>query len=152
MKRKKPVPKKAKHDRGRKKKIEGLVEWFLRKVEVCRWICEECGEQINASTRTKQFAAQAHLLPKEHFLSVATNDDNHKTIGAECGCHRKYDKNWESAQKMKVWPTARAVIITKLIPLLTPEEYRRLPDCLKEFNETLGNTSRLDSKDATVSE
>ncbi len=49
------------------------------------------------------------------------------------GCHEKYDLSWHSASKMNVFAKATA-IIEQLIPLLSEDEYRKLPDIFKQKN------------------
>lgn len=133
--RSKGVKKKAAHSRGRKKRIPGLKEWYNNKIETCTWICEETGENCYSSDYGYQLSCQAHILPKEYFISVATHEMNHMCLSATNGSHKKYDKTWASARRMKVWPKANKIILEVLIPLLTNEEYRRLPDFIKHEYE-----------------
>lgn len=112
-----------------KKVIEGLSAWYTNKM--CLTVgkpCEECGEPVNSSVH----ASQAHLLPKAIFESVAIHIMNHALLGAECGCHCKYDKSWASAQKMNIWPKVEPIILQVLIPRLPPVEFKKLPAFLKE--------------------
>jgi hypothetical protein len=113
-----------------------LESWFTRKIKQCLWICEECGVNCHSSDAKYQRAAQAHLLPKSLFPSVATHDLNHKTLGPSCGCHNKYDVSWKSASKMKIWKSALQQIF-QLIPLLPQEEYKKLPDVIRDEYESI---------------
>jgi hypothetical protein len=128
------------------KKDSTLEAWFKRKINHCTWICEECGESCSvyespeATPHQKKMnsifrrSAQAHLLPKALFPSVATHDLNHACLGPKCGCHNMYDKNWQSASKMKKWPVFLQRIL-RFVHLLPPEEYRKLPDIIRDEYE-----------------
>lgn len=131
---------------GSKRTDSKLDAWFKRKIKHCRWICEECGESCavyestDATPHQKKMnsiyrkSAQAHLLPKALFKSVATNDDNHACLGPKCGCHNRYDSSWKNASRMKKWPEFLRRIL-QLVPLLPPEEYRKLPDEIRNEYE-----------------
>jgi hypothetical protein len=122
--------------RSKKNKIDGLLWFMMEMVNRCKWICEECGERCYTSNVDFQFAAQAHLLPKKTFPSVALDPRNIKCLPAYgCGCHSKYDKSWASAQRMKIWPEVEKIILEELIPKLTVAEYKKLPGFLKEKYE-----------------
>lgn len=89
--------------------------------------CQECGKFI---PQKYYRAATAHVLPKRKeygFPSVATHFDNFLMLGSGCGCHQKYDRTWEEAATMKVFPLA-VVIFLKLYPLLTQEEKKNIPE------------------------
>lgn len=134
---KKPLKRTAikKRFKPRKKKIDGIVLWYENRIAECTWICWECEVNGFSTIRNYQFAAQAHLLPKEHFGSVATHPLNYACLPATCGCHSRYDKSWMSASTMKMWPIALDRIMV-LIPLLTEKEYRKLPDIIgKEYEK-----------------
>lgn len=112
----------------RKRKVADpeLKAFYNDALENSTPVCEECGEDVYTSS------AVAHLLPKKTFKSVRAHPSNKKCLGDSCGCHNKYDKNWASAVKMKIWPEAEVIILTVLIPLLPESEYAKLPDFLKE--------------------
>lgn len=116
--------------KGKVSKRPDLVEWYAKKIKSCDWICCECGKSCYSSNKDYQFAAQAHILPKSLFPSVATHEQNYMCLGPACGCHGKYDSNWDNASKMKVWPEALSTMFT-LIPLLPVQEYRKLPDIVR---------------------
>lgn len=133
----KPRTKPIKKKYSKKHKIDGLFEFMMEMVERCRWVCDECGERCYTSAQEFQLSAQAHLLPKKTFRSVAKDPVNIKCLPAYgCGCHIKYDKSWASARKMKVWPQVEKIILEELIPKLTPAEYKKLPGFLKEKYES----------------
>ena len=117
-----------------KGKRPDVVAWYEKKVNECDWMCSECGKSCYSGNKEYRFAAQAHILPKSLFPSIATHDQNYMCLGPSCGCHGKYDSNWDNASKMKVWPEALATMFV-LIPLLPQAEYRRLPDIVKDAFE-----------------
>ncbi len=88
--------------------------------------CMECGAFIPAAFYR---AATAHVLPKRKefgFPSVASNIINRLFLGAGCGCHNKYDRSWQDAATMKVFP--HAVEIFKLLyPSIDPAEHKNIP-------------------------
>ena len=92
--------------------------------------CWNCGDEI---LRPFARTAIAHILPKRKnmFPSVATQPMNYLILGAGCGCHAEYDRTWEDASKMQVWPKAveRFLIFQSAI---ASDEFTRLPDILKE--------------------
>jgi len=102
--------------------------------------CQECGAWIPEKIRQvgKKFTlsgyrcATAHVLPKKEeygFPSIAHVLDNRIFLGAGCGCHAKYDRSWEDAASMKIWPIAFEKI-KKLIPLIDPKERKNIPDII----------------------
>jgi len=102
--------------------------------------CQECGTWIPEKIKQigKKFTlngyrcATAHVLPKKEeygFPSIAHVLDNRIFLGAGCGCHAKYDRSWEDAATMKIWPIALEKI-KKLIPLIDPKERKNIPDII----------------------
>lgn len=106
---------------------EALQEqWYQMKVKGMTGWCDECGAIIATWKYRFAKAAVAHILSAELFPSVAVHDLNSLYLGAACGCHTKWDKNWESARNMKVFPVAleRFNLFYKDIALA---ERRRIP-------------------------
>lgn len=109
--------------------------------------CDECGAPIPEKIKLfgKNFtisgyrAATAHCLPKRKeygFPSVAHLLDNRIFLGAGCGCHSRYDRSWEDAASMKIWPIALEKI-KKIVPLIDPKERKNIPDIiLQEIEPT----------------
>jgi hypothetical protein len=129
---------------GRKNPASGyktpIQKWYEEKIKHCKWICEECGQSCFSNDKQYQYAAQAHLLPKSLFPSAAVHPLNYACLGPSCGCHGRYDSNWSNASKMKIWQPSLQIIYI-LIPLLWPEEYRKLPDIIADPYED--RTKRL---------
>jgi hypothetical protein len=110
-----------------------LDQWFEYHIEHSDWICENCGSILQPKDEETMKSFQAHILPKNKFLSVATDINNRMLLGAitqPCSCHGQYDSNWNNAAKMPVFSIA-----LERFPLfahkLTDEEIRRLPEPFK---------------------
>ncbi|MDB5200541.1 MAG: hypothetical protein JWO92_2504 [Chitinophagaceae bacterium] len=90
--------------------------------------CQECGKII---LKAFMRAAIAHVLPKKknQFPSVATHENNYIILGAGCGCHNKYDKSWDDASQMKVWPLAVSKFL-EIYPFIASKEKKNIPDIL----------------------
>lgn len=120
--------------------IDGTLQgWFSYWMRFCGFKCEECGEVISRSDIAGLQASQAHILPKADsmFQSVKTVIHNHLTLGARCGCHSRFDKSWDAAQKMKVWPLA-VQKFKWFCHLISPREVRKLPPVLREiYDQTM---------------
>lgn len=132
---KNPPKEREVHSLSRSTLVSTLNPYYTYWVRYCGFKCEECGEPISTSDTDGLIGAQAHILPKSPnsgFPSVAVVLENHMTLGARCGCHRKFDKNWLSAQKMDIWPKA-VDRFRKFMHLIAKDELRRLPEPLREI-------------------
>lgn len=113
--------------------LNKMQAWFdmLAKVIDLHPYCENCNAFI---PRKFYRAATAHVVPKRKeygFPSVATHKDNFLVLGAGCGCHSKYDSDWESAAQMKIW--SKAVEKFKLIyPFIAAPEKKNIPEVLRQ--------------------
>jgi hypothetical protein len=105
-----------------------LVKWYAKIMQSEPSKCWETGEAIDKNDKMGWHGSVAHILCKEHFPSVMTHPMNYMILKMWGGTHGQYDASWEKAAKMKVWPYALKIIKTVLLPCLTPEEKRRLPD------------------------
>ncbi len=107
------VSKKAKEQKvSSESETRALEAWFeyhqLKAKE--KPICENCGKnieyQLNSDEGWIWKSSHAHIFPKKTFHSVKTNLNNHLLL---CKlCHGQFDSSWLNAQKMKVWPIAKA--------------------------------------------
>lgn len=96
--------------------------------------CLECELEGKQTFIKEKFyrSATAHVLPKRKeygFPSVAAHPVNFIVLADICGHHKLYDRSWEDAAKMKVWPLA----IQKfkiMYPHIAPEEKKNIPDVL----------------------
>lgn len=107
-------------------KMEAWVDEFARIIEADPY-CDECRSFI-----PKRFyrAASAHCLPKRKeygFPSVKLHPENRLKLGQGCGCHARYDKTWEDAAQMKIWPKAVAIFLI-LYPHIAKSEYKNIPE------------------------
>lgn len=116
-----------------------LQQWFdnvSRKIEQHPY-CLECElNGIHTHIPPSQYRnASAHILPKRDeygFPSVATHPENFMgALGTTCGCHYKYDRSWDDASKMKVWPIAIDKI-KKMLPFIAASEIKNLPDIIRQ--------------------
>lgn len=101
--------------------------------------CWECGASIPAQYLHN---AVAHVVPKSIFRSVATHPDNYLILGAHCGCHQRYDRSWEDAAKMKIWPEARRRFT--LLRSWVKEENRIPPQLSKTKNDEYEDKNKKD--------
>lgn len=133
------LPKKSKkklEQEGREAAAKGdntetdLQKWYTTIMQSEMPICWETGEKIDTRDRMGWHGSIAHILPKEHYPSVKTHPMNYMILKMWGGTHGQYDSSWENASKMSVWKYALKTIIDVLYPLLTPEEKRKLPDCI----------------------
>jgi len=145
-----PIPKqsekkkaqvKAEKEAGTHKPLE---DWFDHHMANAEPVCMNCG---NRADWVKQpgyehiwKACQAHILPKKKgaFPSLAGNLDNHLVLfpsfgGTLCGCHGWFDSSWYNASTMEVWPKAVDIFKTKLLPLIHPDDRRKLPEQLQKL-------------------
>lgn len=88
--------------------------------------CEECNAKFHFSQSWMVKAAIAHILPKAIFESIAIHPQN-RWFGC-LTCHADYDNRGEAfVVKMKIYPRLKRTVQDVLIPLLTKDELRRVP-------------------------
>jgi len=107
--------------------------WFEARMKELKGVCTECGHPIKKDIPAFAICAVAHVVPKrkEQFPSIEFHPKNFIELGAECGCHNKYDTSWDDASQMKVWP----LIIEKFIllyPSIDPSERKHIPELLRQ--------------------
>ncbi len=128
---------KARQDRVRERNPELILEqqtlwsWYCEKVSQLKWRCDNCGDRIVDKDPKYNHWHVCHILPKEHFGSIKTNDLN---WWEGCNtCHTLYDNylqnHDERLTQMRIFET----VIQKL-QLLKPfiTEHRRF-DSLPDF-------------------
>lgn len=114
-----------------KKKLD---EWFDKQIGQIPTYCEECGTNLGGWRQVMPRAIIAHILPKRlttgGFPEVATEPENRMFYCPDC--HNRYDnRGWSGVRSMKSFP----LVIERLVTFadkLSPEDYNRLPDELKE--------------------
>lgn len=115
----------------RKTEREGYADFFLKHAEIARKrrTCDNCGAKL-----VGHVSEVAHILPKQVFKSVATNDNNVVYLGSaafsNCTCHDEYDSSWSKAKKMPVWKT----ILDKYLLLKGEVEETHLWKILNHFD------------------
>ena len=105
-----------------------LKVWFDYWTKHCHTRCENCNQPIERWNRLELISAQAHILPKGIFEDVCDELDNHMTLGKICGCHDKFDRSWDSASRMKIFPVAWQRVQGFLDKITDPVQRRKIPD------------------------
>jgi hypothetical protein len=111
---------------------DSLSKWFDARRREMTGVCAECGNGTHRHSDVYFRFSIAHILPKKKsfgFPSVATHRDN--WIELCINCHTKYDRNWLTASKMKVFAEARGKF-TLFANDIALEERRRIPKELLE--------------------
>jgi hypothetical protein len=124
----------------RKGKKTPLQEWYDTIMERETPYCWETDIYINKLDTDWWHGSIAHVLPKKLFKSVATHPMNFLVLNM-WDAHKKYDKDWYSASKMKVWPEAVKRFII-MYPNIHPFERKYIPAILlKELPDHLKSHS-----------
>lgn len=110
----------------KQKTEEQLLNEFFDKVGLkIPFNCENCKKPLYAFNKKAKRSASAHILPKAHFPSVATNENNILYMGAlyigQCGCHDNWDNSVSKRIKMPIYKKALQQF-EKLIPALSQKE------------------------------
>lgn len=115
---------------------EGTGEWALKLFYSAAAFelesnphCQNCGAFIPSHYYR---SSTAHVLPKRKeygFPSVSAHPKNRLFLGSNCGCHFKYDRSWDDASNMAVWPLA-VERFKEIYPYIAPEELKNLPNVL----------------------
>lgn len=111
---------------AKKQPIEGLGQWFRDRREEMTGACMETGVKTAKFNDSFFVFSIAHILPKEHFRSVATHPLNWIELSIES--HTLFDRNWATAAKMKCFAIAKERF-KKFEHLIAPEERKRIPEC-----------------------
>ena len=130
----------AKQSEKQKQKIkdakpdkEKKAKWFKDRIAEMTGVCAECTGSTSKNNSRLAVMAIAHILAKRDnmFPSVARHPENWIELCVTNGCHHKYDRSWEDAMTMKIWPMV--VEKFKLIyPSIAPGERKHLPDVLRQ--------------------
>jgi hypothetical protein len=107
-----------------KKRIEGLSDWFNERRGEMTGFCIETGVRTAKHNDAFFIFCIAHILPKSLFPSVATHPLN--WIELSIDAHAKFDRDWETASKMKCFAIARERF-NQFQHLIAPAERRRIP-------------------------
>lgn len=106
-----------------------LQAWYDNIMKTEKAVCWETGEKIDKKDKKGWHGSIAHILPKKTFRSVATHPKNYLILKMWGGTHARYDVSWQSASKMKVWPTAVQRFL-EIYPHIADSEKKYLPDVL----------------------
>jgi len=135
---KKVSGKKAQDDKLEEARRQLRAIWFNKWIERQPRICENCGGPLNFRHYPNPRTIIAHIVPKEHFISVEVNDDN---FFYACGdCHNIYDGKHGPTTKVEDMPIIPIVKerFKKFMHMLNQEEVRRLPPFLYEVYTQTG--------------
>lgn len=104
----------------RKQEREGYKEFFEKHIGLIRSEnkrCQECGDRLKGDV-----SEVAHILPKQTYKSIATDDDNVIYLcswRSENNCHSVFDDSPDyKLQAMKIYNDVREKVI-KLIEKVT---------------------------------
>lgn len=97
--------------------------------------CQSCRKALYAFNKIAKRACTAHLFPKAHFKSIATDADNIVFLGCDfvgsaCDCHTKYDYSLDKRKKMPIYDIAVKRFYEKLRVKMTPKEIVMAEDYL----------------------
>lgn len=125
--------KKQKQIQESKEADQELEAWYDQQISKLTGKCQECGERINTKDRRFAKMSIAHVLPKRNnqFPSVATHPVNFIELCVTNGCHPRYDKSWEDAAKMKIWPIA-VEKFKVMYPSIAANERKHIPEVLRQ--------------------
>jgi uncharacterized protein YlaI len=120
-----PIKRKTPLKRSRKKMDKGLIAYYEFGLSISTWCCEECKKRIPHSEQWQWFSAQAHILPKDKFKSVAAQVLNRLHLCPDC--HTDWDSSWQKAQTMKVFNVA-----IERLKQFTHQVKEKLPPCIEQ--------------------
>lgn len=120
----------------RKAEREGYAEFFQKHINIIKntnACCAECGDKLKGNV-----SEIAHILPKNLFKSIATNNDN---VIYLCGmystneCHNKFDDSkLKVFQNMLVFTQISRIfakleeVVTEKIPYKIYDRYQKSTD------------------------
>lgn len=109
-----------------------LSTWFALRIAGRSPVCEEpgCGARLPTGSSWRVRATIAHIVPKRHFRSVQLHEHNHLDLCQEH--HDRYDRSWDDARQMGVWPLAVARF-RHFAHLISEPELRHLPEELRRL-------------------
>jgi len=113
-----------------------LWRWFESQRHKMKGVCSNCGGKTQKNDDKTFYYSIAHILPKNHFKSIATNDDNWIEL---CyygnSCHSNYDNYMIDITELNCFDEVIEKIV-KIYPQIAPEERRRIPAILREYIKT----------------
>lgn len=110
--------------------------WFEKQRSKMKGVCDNCGGKTQKHDDNTFYYSIAHLLPKSHFKSIATNDENWLEL---CyygnSCHSNFDNHMIDITELNCFDKVIEKIV-KLYPHISKEERRRIPAILLEYIKT----------------
>ncbi|MGI9215152.1 MAG: hypothetical protein ACR2HS_05890 [Gammaproteobacteria bacterium] len=110
-----------------------LWRWFEKQRSLMKGICSHCGGKTQKNDDNTFHYSICHLLPKNHFKSVATNDNNWIEL---CyygqSCHSNLDNHIIDLTQLNCFDEVIEKFV-KMYPFIAKEERRRIPSILLEY-------------------
>lgn len=119
--------KKAVAKKARNGEETDLQKWFGSILKTETFVCWESGKPIK-NDPVYRFGSIAHILPKKLFKSVQTHPLNYMILD-KFEAHGQFDRSWEKASKMNVWPIA-VDRFKQIYPAIDPKERKNIPEIL----------------------
>jgi hypothetical protein len=112
---------------------DNLQKWFEDRRKEMTGVCVNCGGKSCKDDDKYWKYSIAHLLPKNHFKSISTNENNWLEL---ChfgnSCHANYDNKMLDIMDMSCFDTIIQKFV-KIYPHIAQEEKRRIPPILIEY-------------------
>ncbi len=111
--------------------------WFQEQRKLMTGFCANCGKPSCKNSDEYFRFSIAHILPKAHVKSVATNIFNWVELcfWGEGSCHSQMDNGMLDMTEMNCWDEI-VIKFQKMYPAIDPKEHRRIPDILKQYINT----------------
>lgn len=113
-----------------------LVRWFEEIRKTMTGKCQHCGGKTQRDDDKTFHYSIAHILPKNHFKSVATHPDNYLELcfyGSSC--HTNLDTAMIDLIDLNCFDQVIQKF-TRIYPSIAMEERRRIPPILIEYLNT----------------
>jgi hypothetical protein len=111
-----------------------LQRWFEDRHREMTGTCKHCGGKTEKGKSTFRCSV-AHILPKAYFKSVATHPLNWiELCFYNKSCHTNFDNLSLDIMELNCFDEV-VEKVTKMYPLLSMEEKRRVPNVLREIIE-----------------
>ena len=110
-----------------------LWRWFQSQRSKMKGVCSHCGSKTQKNDDKTFHYSICHILPKNLFKSVATNDDNWiELCYYNNSCHSNFDNNMIDIIDLNCFDEV-VEKVTRMYPHIAPEERRRIPAILREY-------------------
>ena len=110
-----------------------LWRWFQSQRSKMKGVCSHCVSKTQKNDDKTFHYSICHILPKNLFKSVATNDDNWiELCYYNNSCHSNFDNNMIDIIDLNCFDEV-VEKVTRMYPHIAPEERRRIPAILREY-------------------